>query len=143
MWFFLWKSEDKCLSPTFIRLHFHFTDASLCKAKLELMYFHCIVYYWNYFIFPKQCLLTNYYYNKTSLKENILRNIKLKQVRNATKTQFSTFTHQMTTYAHVKYYQKKMMMTFCTQHQKNQIFKSLKRYNFLLMSLQNKMPYVT
>lgn len=87
----LCKSEDKSLSPTFIRLHFHFSDAALCKAKLELMYFDCIVYYWNDFIFPKLCVFTNCCCNKPFLKGNILRKMQLKYIRNTTKTQFSTF----------------------------------------------------
>ena len=105
-----------------MRRHFHFSDAALCKAELELMYYNCTVYYWNDFIFPEQCVFTNCYCNKPALKGNILRKIQLKYIRNATKTQFSTFSQQIIPYAYLQYYQKKMMVAFCTQHQKNQIF---------------------
>lgn len=50
--------------------------------------------------------------------------MQLKYIRNTTKTQFSTFSQQIIPYAYLKKYQKKMMVAFCTQHQKkkNQIF---------------------
>lgn len=99
MWFSLWESEDKGLSPTFIRLHFHFSDAALCKPKLELMYFDCIVYYWKDFVFPKQRVFTNCYCIKPSLKGKILRRLQWKYARNATKSQFPTFSQQIIPYA--------------------------------------------
>ena len=122
MWFLLWKSENKGLSPTVIRLHFHFSDTALCKAKLVLMYFDCILYYRNNLIFPKQQVFTNCYCNKPSLRGNIPRKIQLKYVRNATKPHFPTFSQHIISYAYLKYYRSKIMVAFCAQHQKNQIF---------------------
>lgn len=76
----------------------HFSHAAPCKAKLKVMYFDSIVYYWNDFIFSRQSIFANVYYNKPSLRGSILRKMQLKYTRNTTKTPFSTSSQQINLY---------------------------------------------